>query len=186
MHRDGVHLLETVLTLHGIDPKRVETTVSGWTLDQLTDGSFDAVQGYTTTEPHALSRLGFATHLIPVRHHHLHPWAQMMLATDQTIAIHGNLLERFVTACKEGWKSAMTHRDEAADMIAAVSAEHGDAEENRRILDLMLPLIAGRHGLDRAVTTDPERWRRNLATYARFGMIGREPDYHEVVCDRFM
>jgi hypothetical protein len=71
-------------------------------------------------------------------------------------------------------------------MIAAVSAEHGDAEENRRILDLMLPLIAGRHGLDRAVTTDPERWRRNLATYARFGMIGREPDYHEVVCDRFM
>ncbi len=186
MHRDGIHLLKTVLTLHGIDPGRVETTVSGWTLDQLIDGTFDAVQGYTTTEPHALSRRGVATHLIPVRHHDLHPWAQMMFATDQVIADHGDLLGRFVTACKEGWKCAMTHRDEAADMIATVSPEHDDSEENRRILKLMHPLIAGSHGLDRAVTTDPERWRRNLATYARFNMIPREPAYNEVVCDRFM
>ena len=71
-------------------------------------------------------------------------------------------------------------------MIATVSPEHDDSEENRRILKLMHPLIAGSHGLDRAVTTDPERWRRNLATYARFNMIPREPAYNEVVCDRFM
>jgi ABC-type nitrate/sulfonate/bicarbonate transport system substrate-binding protein len=186
MHRDGIHLLEAVLTLHDMDPGQVETTISGWTLDQLIDGTFDAVQGYTTTEPHALSRRGVATHLIPVRHHDLHPWAQMMFATDQVIAEHDDLLERFVTACKEGWKDAMTHRPEAADMIASVSAEHDDPEENRRILDLMLPLIAGRRGLDHTVTTDPERWRRNLATYARFDMIRREPAYSEVVCDRFM
>ena len=44
MHKDGIHLLETVLTLHGIDAKEVETTVGGWTLDQLADGTFDAAQ----------------------------------------------------------------------------------------------------------------------------------------------
>lgn len=186
MHRDGIHLLEAVLTLRGMDPEAVDTTVSGWTLDQLIDGTFDAVQGYTTTEPHALSRRGITTHLIPVQHHHLHPWAQMMFATNHTIASHGDLLKRFVIACREGWKGAMTHRDETADMIAALSGEHDDPGENRRILDLMLPLIAGSRGLDHAVTTDPERWRRNLATYARFGMIDREPAYDEVVCDRFM
>ncbi|MBT7613920.1 MAG: hypothetical protein HN577_11985, partial [Rhodospirillaceae bacterium] len=54
------------------------------------------------------------------------------------------------------------------------------------ILDLMLPLIAGERGLDHCVTTDPDRWRRNLATYVHFGMIEREISYDAVVCDRFM
>ena len=64
--------------------------------------------------------------------------------------------------------------------------EHNDKGEHRRILDLMLPLIAGEKGLDHCVATDPDRWRRNLATYARFGMIDHAPPYHTVVCDRFM
>ncbi|MBT6509367.1 MAG: ABC transporter substrate-binding protein, partial [Rhodospirillaceae bacterium] len=46
MHRDGIHLLETVLALHGIEAGSIETTVAGWNLDQLIDGTFDAVQGY--------------------------------------------------------------------------------------------------------------------------------------------
>ena len=181
MHRDGIHLLETVLELHGIDPGSMETTVLGWTLEQLLDGAFDAVQGYTTTEPHYLRRLGHATRLIPIRHHHLRPWAQMMFTTDAMIAAHGPALHRFLAACRKGWQQAMTNLDACARLVAAHSAEHGDVAENRRILDMMLPLVAGDAGLEHAVSTDPERWKRNLATYARSGMIDRAPAYHEVV-----
>jgi len=186
MYRDGIHLLETVLALHGIEASTMEATVAGWTLDQLVDGTFDAVQGYTTTEPHTLARRGIATRLIPIRHRDLHPWAQMMFTTDAAIADHADVLARFVGACKRGWQEAMTDLEETARMVAACSDEHDDAAENRHILDLMLPLIAGERGLDHCVATDPGRWRRNLATYARFGMIDREPAYDEVVCDRFM
>lgn len=183
MHRDGIHLLETVLELHGIDPGPMETTVAGWTLDQLLDGTFDAVQGYATTEPHHLRRLGHATRLIPIRHDNLRPWAQMMFTTDVMIAAHGPALRRFLAACREGWQQAMTNLDECARLVAARSAEHGDVAENRRILETMLPLVAGDEGLDHAVSTDPERWKRNLATYARSGMIDRAPAHHEVVCE---
>ncbi len=185
MHRDGIHLLETVLELHGIDPGLMETTVAGWTLDQLLDGTFDAVQGYATTEPHHLRRLGHATRLIPIRHHDLRPWAQMMFTTDAMIAAHGQALGRFLAACRQGWLQAMTNLDDCARLVAARSREHGDVAENCRILELMLPLVAGDEGLDRAVSTDPERWKRNLATYARSGMIAHAPAYNEVVCDDF-
>ena len=183
MHRDGVHLFEAVLELHGLDPGCVEKTVSGWTLGQLLDGTFDAVQGYATTEPHCLRRLGQTTRLIPIRHQHLRPWAQMMFTTDAMIATHGPALHRFLVACKEGWRQAMSNLEECAGLIAAHSGEHGDASENHCILKMMLPLVAGDQGLDYAVSTDPERWRRNLATYTRCGMIDRTPAYEEVVCE---
>ncbi|MCY4607007.1 MAG: hypothetical protein OXD40_00200 [bacterium] len=50
---------------------------------------------------------------------------------------------------------------------------------------MMVPLVAGDAGLDHAVGTDPDRWKRNLATYPRSGMIDRVPVYNEVVCDFF-
>ncbi len=183
MHRDGIHLLETVLELHDIDPGSLEKTVSGWTLGQLLDGTFDAVQGYATTEPHHLRRLGQTTHLIPIRHDHLRPWAQMMFTTDAMIDAHGPALHRFLVACREGWRQAMSNLDECARLVAAHSAEHEDVSENQRILEMMLPLVAGDQGLDHAVSTDPGRWKRNLATYARCGMIDRAPAYQEVVCE---
>ena len=37
MHTDGVHLLETVLTLYGADPTATDTVVEGWTLMDLVD-----------------------------------------------------------------------------------------------------------------------------------------------------
>ena len=183
MHRDGVHLLETVLELHGIDPGSMQTTVEDWTLDQLLDGTFDAVQGYATTEPLHLESHGHRTRLIPVRHDNLRPWAQMMFTTDAMIAGHGEALGRFLAACKKGWQEAMTNLEECARLVAAHSREHADVSENRRILEMMVPLVAGDAGLDHAVATDPDRWERNLATYARSGMIDHAPALDEVVCD---
>jgi ABC-type nitrate/sulfonate/bicarbonate transport system substrate-binding protein len=186
VHSDGIYLLKTVLALHGLDTSAVNITVGNWNLSQLKDGTFDAVQGYTTTEPHALARLGYRCQLTPITHHDLHPWAQMMFTSDQVIDQHPDVLGRFVSACKLGWRSAMSNLPEAAAMVATHSQEHNSVDENLGILGSMLPLIEGESGLDACVTTDPNRWRRNLATYARTGMIDHEPAYAEIVCDRFM
>ena len=186
MHADGIHLLRTVLALHAIDASTIAFQVGGWTLDQLIDGSFDAVQGYTTTEPHNLKRLGFATRLVPVRHHRMHPWAQMMFATNSVIRERPEILSAFVTACRDGWIAAMTDLPGTARLVAAHSREHDDPAENRVILQSMVPLIAGDRGLEHAVSMDPGRWCRNLETYARSGIVDRLAAYDQVVCDAFM
>ena len=77
----------------------------------------------------------------------------------------------------------MTNLDDCARMVAAQSGEHADASENRQIFEMMFPLVAGDMGLDHAVATDTDRWKRNLATYARPGMIDRAPSCNEVYCD---
>lgn len=186
MHGDGIHLLRTVLTLHGIDPKQVEMTVGGWNLADLLNGRFDAVQGYAITEPTELQALGLDAHLIPIRHHQLQPYAQMMFATTACIEQNRGVLQRFVDATFEGWRQAMTHREEAAELVTAVSAEQPNPVSNRQILDVMLPIVVGNVGLERLGHLDRERWRRNLATYFQFGMVDRVATFEEVADARFV
>ena len=181
MHRDGIHLLRTVLTLHGIDPNTVDFRVDGWTLNDLVAGRLDAVQGYTVTEPTQLAALGLIPHLIPVRHHRLHPYAQMMFTTERCLSRFSDPLRRFMRATFDGWRQALTHIDEAAELVAAASSEQEDPAVNRDILRAMVPLVTGEVGLDKIGTLDQARWERNLATYHQFGLIDRLPTVSEVV-----
>lgn len=186
MHGDGIHLLRTVLTLHGIDPETVDFTVRGWRLEDLINGRFDAIQGYTITEPAQLAARGLTPHLIPVRHHQLHPYAQMMFATTACIEQNEDLFQRFMTATFAGWRGAMTRRDEAAELVAAVSSEQPDAATNRQILEAMLPIVKGELELDRLGYLDPARWQRNLTTYHQFGMTERLAPPQEIIDARFV
>ncbi len=186
MYEDGIHLLKTVLTLHGIDPSTVDTTSDNWSPEALVSGRFDAVQGYIITEPATLAKQGFETHLIPVQHHEIHPYAQMMFATTTCINTHEDILCRFMKASFEGWRQAMTHRDEAAELVVAVSTEQPDAMTNRDILEAMVPIVAGQVGLERSGALERDRWERNLATYARFGLVDRLATFDEVIDTRFL
>ncbi len=107
----------------------------------------------------------------------------MMFTPDTMIAVHRQAPGRFLVACRAGWQEAMTSLEDCARLVAAHSGDHADASENRRILEVMVPLVAGDAGLDHDIATDPERWMHNLSTYARAGMINRAPACNEVVCD---
>lgn len=186
MHADGIHLLRTILTLHEIDQAQVDATIKGWTHHDLLDGRFEAVQGYTITEPAELRAHGLDPFLIPVRHHQLDPYAQMMFATTTTINAHGDVLQRFMDASLEGWRQALTHRTLAAELIAAVSKEQTDPVSNRQVLDDMVPIVVGDVGLDNLGYLDRDRWNRNLATYHQFGMVERLATFDDVADDRFL
>ena len=186
MHRDGIHLLRTVLALHRIDPETVSFQVDGWELTDLVAGRFDAVQGYTITEPAQVRQFGLSPRLIPVRHHDLHPYAQMIFATEPCIAANEAPLQQFMTASFEGWRQALSHPKEAAQLVAAVSRNQPDADANVAILEALVPLATGAVGLGRLGHLDRERWRRNLQTYAAFGMIERSASPAEILDTRFV
>ncbi|MEM9777614.1 MAG: ABC transporter substrate-binding protein [Chloroflexota bacterium] len=185
MHADGEHLLRTVLTLHGIDHQQVKISVGGWDLHALINGQLDAVQGYTITEPADLKALGLTPYLIPVRHHQLHPYAQMMFTTTTCIKEHKNVLQSFMNATFEGWRQAMTHKQEAAALVAAVSRDQPDPVVNEQILEAMYPIVVGGYDLERLGILNRGRWERNLATYHQFGMVDRLASFEEVVDNQF-
>jgi len=184
MHKDGVHLLETVLTLHGMDPKAADTVVGGWTLGDLINGRFDAVQGYSITEPAELRACGFEPLLIPVAHHHLHPYAQMMFTTKQTIEERTGDLAAFVRVTLEGWQAVLQNAERGGRLVATVSDEHPDAGTNACIISAMRRLVVGEDEV--LGVMGRERWRRNLMTYAAYGMVEHAVYLDDVIDERFV
>ena len=186
VHEDGVHLLETILALHGVDRASMDIVVGGWTLEDLIRGRLGAAQGYAITEPACLEAAGFHPRLIPVAHSHLHPYAQMMFATTECIREHPGTLSRFLRATFDGWRAALADPARAARHVAALSEEQPDAEVNARIIEGMLPIVTGGRSPEGLGAMDRERWRRNLATYEASGMVDRAPPLDRVMDDRLL
>jgi ABC-type nitrate/sulfonate/bicarbonate transport system substrate-binding protein len=132
MHGDGMYLLVPLLKLNGIDPKSVDLAVGDWSLEDLVEGRFDAVQGYAITEAQALAKSGFEAELIPLSHPNLDPHSQVIFASVQSIAHRKNFLRTFLRATFEGWRQVLAHPDEAAVCVAAHSTEHADPFVDKR------------------------------------------------------
>ena len=186
VHEDGVHLLETILSLHGVDRASIELQVGGWTLDDLIRGSLDAAQGYAFTEPAYLEAAGFRPHLIPVAHRRLQPYAQMMFATTDCIRRHAEPLARFLRTTFAGWREALADPTRAAHCVAAVSVEHPEPALNARMIERMRPIVQGAMSPEHLGAMDPERWQRNLSTYEASGMVRRAPRLDEIMEDGFL
>jgi ABC-type nitrate/sulfonate/bicarbonate transport system substrate-binding protein len=186
MYSDGLHVLEAVLDLLAIPRSGVSITSQGWKLDDFVSGRFDAVQGYAITEPALLAARNIEVRLIPLRHDDLHPYAQVIFATEKAIREQPKPLCDFLAATFAGWREAMADQDEAARLVAQYSVEHCDPLQNREILGTMMPSVEGKVGLERFGIFEEGRWEKNLETYARIGLIPRRVKKDEVVEERFL
>ena len=181
MHNDAVQLLDGLLKLSGIDPKSVDLAVGDWSLEDLVEGRFDAVQGYAITEAQALAKSGFDADLIPLSHPNLSPHSQVIFASVQGIAHRTNHLRALLHTTFEGWRQVLAHPDEAAACVAAHSTEHADPIENRAILESLGRYVQGQKESEPLGALDPARWRRNLTSYADCGIIEPVADIELVI-----
>jgi hypothetical protein len=92
-------------------------------LDHLRFDRFDALQGYTMTEPVQLASMGIATTELPLKHPRLLPYAQTYFASQSTIDAHRAELCAFLHASHDGWRAALAQPDEAAALLTATD-EH--------------------------------------------------------------
>ena len=181
MHGDGVHLLEAVLKLNGIDPEGIDLQTGHVCPDDLVAGRLDAMQGYAITEVRTLAVKGFETHLIPLCHPDLDPHSQVLFTSEQNIAQRKEDLRQFLQATFEGWRQVLACTDEAAALVAAHSKEHADSTENRAILQTMNRYVRGQKECEPLGRLDPARWRRNLESYASCGIVERVVDIDLVI-----
>jgi NitT/TauT family transport system substrate-binding protein len=185
MHPDGNRILEAVLALEGVDYQALSVSELAYNLEQLTSGKFDAIQGYAMSEPLELARLGFPTRVIPIRHHQLHPYAQVFFTIDEVISRHADVLKRFLQASFAGWQEAMTHQDEAVDIVVAMMGNAAHRVAERDMIGIMTPYVLGEVGLERFGSLDAQRWERNLATYAEIGITSRGLKLDEIIYDQW-
>jgi ABC-type nitrate/sulfonate/bicarbonate transport system substrate-binding protein len=186
MHSDGIRILEAVLALKGIDRLDVEISEVTYDLDNLIQDRYEAVQGYAFAEPFVLAGLGINVQLIPIRDHLLHPYAQVFFTSESCLTQHSDILRRFLSASFAGWRQAMTQREEAAHTVVKVSGGLADLATERKAIETMLPYVAGTVGLRRFGTLDRTRWKNNLDSYARFGIIPRPMAIDQTLTGEFL
>lgn len=186
MHCDGIRILEGVLALQGIDQSQVHIEELPFNIERLVQGGFDAVQGYVTSEPLELQARGLKVRTIPIRHHELHPYAQVFFAAQHYLEECRPEIEAFLRASFIGWRQAMQDRDEAARIVARLAGEGADVDMERRIIEAIDAHLAGPGGMSCFGVLDLERWERNLKTYARFGIVPRQMTVKETLDSSFL
>ncbi len=173
MHNDGNRALEMVLALEGIAPGDIEILEVPFDLGYLQQDRVDALQGYLMTEPIQLESMGIAVDVLPVTHARLHPYAQAYFASTAVISSSGDLMSRFLAVSTAGWRAVLTDPDQAADIVAKMMGDLSQAREQRRMLDKLMPLVAGALPVEQIGAIETEQWQRNLATYFEYGLTDR-------------
>lgn len=180
MHHDGIRALEIVLALEGIPASGLDISEVGFDLQQLVDGRFDAVQGYTMTEPVQLAALGVEVEVLPILHSRLKPYAQIYFSERALITQDPSVFERFLRASTAGWLSVCAEPDRAAAVVARAMTAANQTEQSR-MMERLIPVVTGGRPADQVGAIESAQWRRNLDTYAEFGLIDRSLELHEVV-----
>jgi NitT/TauT family transport system substrate-binding protein len=183
MHADGIRALEIVLALEGIPIADVEIHEVGFDLDHLQHDRFDALQGYTMTEPVQLAALGVGVDVLPVKHPRLKPYAQVYFSERTLMINNGSVFERFLSASNAGWLAVCSDPDSTAALVARMMGDPTQVSEQRQMLERLIPLVVDTRGDEKVGTIDTEQWRRNLETYVDFGLIDEPIDLHDVVFD---
>ncbi|MEY4747788.1 MAG: hypothetical protein RIQ60_2 [Pseudomonadota bacterium] len=168
---DSAELL-ALFANEGIDPARLKVTPSNFQLDSLLQGNVDAVSGYTTNEPYLLDRLGVAYQLFDPHEHGIDFYSDVLFTSRALAEQHPGQVAAFRQASLEGWRYAVDHPEEIADLILRrYSTGKSRAHllfEAAQIRLLMQPdLIDVGH-------MNPQRWRQIRATYVQLGMARGE------------
>jgi ABC-type nitrate/sulfonate/bicarbonate transport system substrate-binding protein len=173
MHADGIRVLEMLLKLEGIPLADVGIEEVGFDLAHLPEGRFDAQQGYTMTEPVQLQAMGIHVDLLTLQSPQLQPYAQTYFAPSTALETDREVFRAFLAASTAGWKAICTEPDEAARIVARMMGDPSLADPQRRMLDRVIPLVAGRLSDDYIGTIQTPQWTRNLDSYVRTGLLDR-------------
>lgn len=180
MHADGATHLRALLRLSGLDPDAVQITVGGWTLADLRQGRFDAVQGYAITEAQALAREGYDARLIPLHHAALSPASIVLVARRDLSERRTDVLRAVLDTLAVGWAGVLEDPATAAQKVARWSEEHPDAGQNEAILRGMSEYV--RRGPNAPlVRLNRARLEQNIGSLALAGVLAQPLDVAEVL-----
>ncbi len=160
--------LLAIFANEGIRLDRLKIVPSTFRIQDLIEGKVDAFNGYATNEPFVLEQAHIAYRVFNPHDFGIDFYSDVLFTSVAEATEHPKRVEAFRQASFEGWRYALEHPEEMADLIlnrygTTKSREHllFEAAEIRK---LMQPdLIQVGH-------MNPERWRQIRDTYVRLGM----------------
>lgn len=141
IHDDGHEALDTVLAGAGLDRARLRVSVSGYGMEGLLAGDYDAKQGYLVDEYVKLVLQGHRVRALEYRRHGHRAYSQVYFVSERTLATRGEALRAFLVAAGEGWVRAAAGPDGVADFIHETHARDLPRDYLRASLRAIVPLL---------------------------------------------
>ena len=138
-------------------------------IKDFSSGKVDAISAYSTDEPYFLKKNNIDFHAYSPRSVGIDFYGDNLFTTHNELKNHPKRVKKFLHASLQGWRYAMTHKNEIANLILNKYSKRKDFEsllyEANEIEKLMRPDI-----VDIGYMLDG-RWRHIAKTYSDLGML---------------
>jgi PAS domain S-box-containing protein len=137
--------------------------------DDLVEGKVDAMSVYLSEAPYVLDRLNLRYELLSPRSVGLDFYGDTLYTTESELREHPARARALREATLRGWRYAMAHQGEIADLIRARYPERHSREHLMFEAQHIAPLLE--QGLIELGYSNPERWNAIARAYAEQGML---------------
>ncbi|MBM9613465.1 EAL domain-containing protein [Desulfobulbus rhabdoformis] len=173
--RDAENL--AMLVASGVSLESVRSVDHSWNLEDLINGKVDVQTAYLTNEPYVLQQRGVDPVVLKPVDYGIDFYGDCLVTTEQEIRRHPERTEHFLQAVRRGWRYALEHPKEIAQLICDEYSQQKSIDqllyEARTMRELIQPNLVEIGYMSR------ERWRFIAETYVRLGMLPEEYSLHD-------
>jgi len=161
--------LMVMLANEGLAAESYTIVPHTWTLDDLLQRRVDAQTADLTDEPHEMVKRGVAPAIMRPLNYSSDFYGDCLTTTERMARDNPDLVERFVRATQRGWRYAMAHPQEIAELIYSRHSQDKSVDDLVYEAEAMRELIQPE--LVELGHVNPERWRRMAADYEKLGLL---------------
>ena len=163
------------LTKEGVPPASFTRVPHSFNPQDLISGKVEAMAIYTTNEPDTFDRLGFPYDIYSPRAVGIDFYGDNLFTSEQEIANHPARVRAFRAASLRGWQWAMSHQEQAADLILNKYSRRADRQhllyEARQMVPLVQPVLV------EIGYMNPDRWQHIADVYSSLGMLPKKAGF---------
>ncbi|WP_158643124.1 PAS domain S-box protein [Pseudoduganella lurida] len=167
----GYEELQAYLLRQGVQQSQLQLVPPTFRIEDLAEGKIDLMPGYITISPYLLDRTGVRYEILAPRAAGIDFYGDNLYTTESELREHPERARAMREATLRGWRYAMAHPEEMADLIRArypqgPSREHLLFEARQTALLMEQTLIEPGY-------SNPARWQAIANTYMELGMLPR-------------
>jgi two-component system sensor histidine kinase/response regulator len=161
--------LFALLKKQGADLRSMKVLPHSHNVDDFIEGRVDVMSAYSTEEPYLLDRTTIRYELLTPRAVGIDFYGDNLFTTESELREHPARAAAMRAATLRGWRYAMDHPGEIADLIRARYPDRHSREHLLYEASQMVPLLE--QNLIEPGYNNPERWRAIADAYADLGML---------------
>jgi two-component system sensor histidine kinase/response regulator len=161
--------LNVYLKKQGVRLDSLSHVAHSFNYEDLAEGRTDAMSAYVTEAPYVLDRMNLSYELQSPRSVGYDFYGDVLFTTESELREHPARAQALREATLRGWRYAMAHPGEIADLIRARYPERHGREHLIFEAQRIAPLLE--QGLIELGYSNPERWRAIARAYSDQGML---------------